>query len=288
MIKQCLFLLIIFCLTSFAQAELQVWAYKGIAKIDGKQVEINQQIDENTKLILQNNESYVAFYNLQNNKIIEVLGEKYLNYSDLKKIEEKSIELPLVISELITHKRPVYRGCRCTSRPTNYASYPKDKISFKITEEDDFIFLWQKQKILDATKMDSIIYVMNLGNQVLMEIPFQKGENVIKTDFSKLFPKARNALLFKVGDDAPKIIELITDSSHVIFEQKEVLKKLKSTDLFAHKVYAMLWAYQQDLFVDGYLLFEELNNLPDYKGFDEYYQQLYWYYIKEKKKRNEH
>lgn len=281
--KSITFFLLVFCLTSFVQAELQVWAYKGIVKIGGKKVEINQQIDENTKLILENEESYVAFYNLQSNKIIEVLGKQSLSYSDLKKLEEKSIELPLVINDLIKHQRPVYRGCRCIGLPTNYASYPKDKVSFKITKEDEFIFLWQKQEIVDATKMDPTIYVMNLLDEVLMEIPLEKGENVIKKDFSKLLLKAENVVIFKVGDDAKKTIELITNSSHLIFEQKEILKKLKNTNSFAHKVYVMLWAYQQDLFVDGYLLFEELNNLPDYKGFDKYYQQLYLYYIKEKK-----
>lgn len=291
MIRQCLFLFLTF-LTFFVQAELQVWAYKGVVKIDGKQVEINQEIDENTRLNLDNDKSYVAFSNLESNKIIEVLGKKLFTYSQLKELENKLIKLPLIISEITNHKRSVYRGCRCLNSSINYTLYPKDKASFTITEED-FVFLWQKEETQND-EIDPTIYVMNLSDDILMKIPLRRDKNVIKMNFSNLiknkneitFFEQKNefTLLIKMGNNSSKKITIIKDSFHVIFEQKEMLRKLKNTKSFAHKVYAMLWAYQQDLFIDGYLLFEELNNLSDYKGFDEYYQQLYLYYIKEEKK----
>ena len=49
----------------------------------------------------------------------------------------------------------------------------------------------------------------------------------------------------------------------------------------AEKMYALIWAYQEDLSFEGSKLLNELPDLSMYQGFATYYQELYKYYVKE-------
>ncbi len=311
--KKIVFLILI-TTSHFLHAELQVWAFKGQVWTwsdegykNGHYVQVGEKLSENSKLDLRTVDSYVALLNTTTHKLIELKGNVYHNYEQLQELENQAKELPPLNLELVKHKYPVYRGCRCIgSRVVRL--YPVDANQYYVSGSEPVTIHYEfnpelnqryqqeklKEKRLEQSKQKSSIKKCKKRNKLNQKDPlvFQVTDmmgNILSRQF---LDKTISSGDIEISTQfLPKNYEEAT-IIQLVWRQEETEKAIKFTNStnnsidfenmnFAEKVYFMVWMYQKQMTVEGYALFKEVGDLSAYKGFDTYYQDLYKYYVQE-------
>lgn len=264
--------LLLFCISHFLQAELTVWAYKGNVQLQGKtQITLEYQIQEKDTLFLTEEDSYLALYNQQTNKIVEVKGQHKITYQELKKLELQAFQLP---SPFHLTNDFLHQTGSITCGIPSIVLYPENKDEFSVTRKDTLTFHYKTFNKKDTVKVE----VTTLYEDVLMTIP-TISNRAISIPISKL-PIIEDSIYIvnvKVNNDEKRLAIRIIEE-HVMSVKRKQLTQLLQHKQLVYRVYAMYWIQEEGIYVDAYRAFSQMNDLSTYKGFTKYYQFLKKYY----------
>lgn len=289
------FLFLSFIIMSpFLQAELVVWAYKGQIKVEinkeKKLVSLDDTISTQTMIYLTGHESYLALIETNTQKVIELQGQQKISYQEVVKqlqVIPHFIELPLTIT--IEKKGSVYRGCRCIGKSL-YDLYPVDHEELFMDKRDTLIVCWQKNDFNERKKSENnqdVLVIKNMFDEVVYQRYIQNLDNQIIIP-SNILARVNHGIVLEIRNENSTEEEPYTRKSIIWKNQAKIQNKINqimNNPSVANQVVAMLYAYHSGSYGKGLHLFLALKNeLPKYQGFDQYYNELYKFYIQEDQK----
>ncbi len=196
-----------------------------------------------------------------------------MSYEELINIEQNAPQLPfLSILQPSSNTYQVTGAVPCGIPIIDI--HPDKKKKFEVTKKDTLIFHYS---LLNDDYIKKV-QITNLYETPLAEAFFSSINRAIIIPINQLPEIEESMYVIEIytRDDTKKIpIQIVTPDSR----NRKILNQILQQDELVYQVFATLWALEQDLYIDGYKLFNNVNDLSTYKGFEDHYQFIKKYYL---------